>query len=123
MHSRKVNDKKATTFKYRLVWSTVYSLVDTKLFLITAFNSLEEPQIADTDFMVTNHSGQFSWLINIRYCKKVVLETGISESQNTIKNTKFYSNVFFHGWRKMESTKNKWAESAAALLSDILLGL
>ena len=35
-------------------------LLDTKFFLIITRNKVEEPQITDTDFMVTTHSGQLS---------------------------------------------------------------
>ena len=73
--------------------------------------------------MVKNHSRQLSWLINIRYWKKVVMETGIWESANTIENPKCYRNVFPQAWKKTESTKNKWTKSAGTLLSDVLLGL
>ena len=55
-----MNDKKATTFKYTLVSSKPYNLVDTKFFIIITFDPLEETQITDTDFMVTNHLGQLS---------------------------------------------------------------
>ena len=51
------------------------------------------------------------------------METGIWEFANTIKNPKCYKNVFCHAWKKTESTKNKWTESAGTLLSDVLLGL
>ena len=126
MHSRKVNDKKARTFKYTLVWSKLYGLVDFKFLLIITINPVEEPsrtQITDIDFMVTNHSGQLSWLINIRYWKRVVMETGTWESANTIKNPICYRNVFSHASKKIESTKNKWTEGAGTLLSDVLLRL
>ena len=49
--------------------------------------------------------------------------TGIWKSANTIENPKCYRNVFPHAWKKTESTKNKWTNSAATLLSDVLLGL
>ena len=54
--------------------------------------------------------------------KKVVMETGIWKSPNT-ENAKCYGNVFSHEWKQTESTKNKWTESAATLLSDVLLWL
>ena len=72
--------------------------------------------------MVTTHSGQLSWLISIRYWKKVVMDTGISASPYKIKNKKFYKNIS-SGWKKTESTKNKWTESVATVLRNIPFGL
>ena len=52
--------------------------------------------------MVTTYSGQLSKLIKIRYWKKVVSETGIWTSPNTIKNRKFYRNVISPGSKMTE---------------------
>ena len=100
--SRKKIGKKAAAFKYTLVWSKLYSFVDTKFFIIAIYNKVEEHQITQKEFMVTTHSGQLSWLVKIRYSKIVVMETGIWAPPNTIKNGKFYRNVISPGWKMTE---------------------
>ena len=108
--------KKVTPFNYTLPWSKSYNFVDTKYLTIISFNKVEEPQITDTDFMVTTHSGQLSRLIKIRYWKIVVSERGIWTSPNTTKNGEFYRNVISPGSKMTEWTKNKWTCSAATFL-------
>ena len=99
--------KKATCFKYTLLWLKLYSFVPTKFFIFLTYNQVEELQLTDTDFMVITHSGQLSQLINIRYWKKVVTETGIQECHSTIKYTSFYINIISPEWKKTESLMNK----------------
>ena len=77
--------KQATAFNYTLVWSKLDNFVDTNFFIIIIYNKVKEPELTDTDFIPTTHSGHLSWLITIRYWKQVVMETGISASPNTIK--------------------------------------
>ena len=115
--------KKGTAFKYTFVWSKLYSFVDTKFFIIITCKKVEEPQITHTYFIVTTRSEQLSWLINIRYWKIVVRETGIRASCDTITNTKFYMNAICPGWKMTEWIKNKWTESVPTLLRDVLLEL
>ena len=67
--------EKATTVKYILGPLKLYCFVDTKFLIIITYNPVEEPQITNTDLIVTTHSGQLSSLINIKYWKKVVMET------------------------------------------------
>ena len=100
--------KKTTAFKYTLAWSKLYSFVDIKFFIVITYNKVEEPQITDTEFMVTIHSGEFSLLIKTTYWKRVVSETGIWAFPKTIKNRKFYRNVISPGPKLTEWTKNKW---------------
>ena len=97
--------------------------VEQRWLAIISLNKVEEPQITDTDFMVTTHSGQLSRLIKIRYWKIVVSETGIWTSPNTIKNGEFYRNVTSPGSKMTEWAKNKWTYSAATLLGEVLLEL
>ena len=55
--SRKMIVKKTTASRYTLVWSKLYSFVDTKIFMIRTYNPVEQLQITDTDFIVTTDSG------------------------------------------------------------------
>ena len=51
------------------------------------------------------------------------METGISASPNTIKDTKLYRNVISPGGKKTELTQNKWTESAATVFRNIPFSL
>ena len=52
--------KKATAFNYKIFASKLSSFVETKFFIIITYNKVKEPEITDTDFMVTTHSGELS---------------------------------------------------------------
>ena len=66
------------------VLSKLCHFLDTKVFMIKRSNPVEETEITDTGLTLISQSGEFFLSIERRYCKKVVIETGISASSDTI---------------------------------------
>ena len=58
--------------------------MDTKIFMIKRSNPVEDTEITDTGLTLIFQSGELSLLIERKYCKKLVIETGIWTSSNTI---------------------------------------
>ena len=86
-------------------WSKLYSFLDTNFFTIITYKKAKEPELTDTDFMATTHSGHLSWLITIRYWKQVVVETGISASPNTIEIKNFIGTLFLQGEKRQNQPR------------------